>query len=88
MTPTTHSPSARSDPDGGSVAGHLALMALLAAGLVAASYPWLTLAVAVGAVGGHLVRRGVRALRLRNLWPANAGAPTGESDAWTPPAPK
>ena len=90
MAPTIHSPSAppRPDPDGGSAAGHVALMVLLAAGLVAVSYPWLTLAAVAGAVGGHLGRCGVRALRCRRPWPADAEATSGRSDDWTPSPPK
>ncbi|MFB6228168.1 MAG: hypothetical protein ABEH88_06275 [Halobacteriales archaeon] len=67
MAPPTHTPPAfaRSDLEGGSVAGSIGLVALLAAGLVAASYPQVALAAAVGAVGTYLALRGMDTLRGR-----------------------
>jgi hypothetical protein len=65
MEPTNHARSSLTLPDAGrgSVAGGIALLVVFAATLLAASYPVLTLAVAAGAAGAGLARRGVRAFR-------------------------
>jgi hypothetical protein len=67
MEPTNHArPSlTRSDAGRGSAAGGIALLVVFAAVLLAVSHPVLTLAVAAGAAGARLARRGVRAFRRR-----------------------
>ncbi len=68
----------------GSAAGSIALLVLFAAVLVAASYPWLALAVAAGAVGARVARRAVRAFRRRRSRTVRTREAAAGSDVPTP----
>jgi hypothetical protein len=88
MDPLNHSRPelSRSDAGRDSFAGSIGLLLVFAAMLLAASHPWITVAVASGSVGARLVRRAVRVVRARRPEPV----PTGDagSDVWTASRPE